>query len=165
MGSEAACHFSEDDGGAERSLAAIIGIGHVASGDESEQVVAVASHGAEELAGGLVFRRFGEETVEPAVEIGAILLEGGVLEGLSPSADGDGALQEGLEAWCEDGIAVIDGVLGVTQEMGEADLPLQPMAVLGRIAVGYPDLWHGAAQEVGDHFGAAARSDHMIDRR
>src|SRR5882757_3480265 len=75
MGSEAACHFSEDDGGAERSLAAIIGIGHVASGDESEQVVAVASHGAEELAGGLVFRRFGEETVEPAVEIGAILLE------------------------------------------------------------------------------------------
>ena len=118
MGPEASGDLSKDDGGPQRPFAAIIGVGHVAAGDEAEEVVPVTAHGIEELAGGAIFWRLGKQPVEPSVEIGAILLEGAVHEARATAADSDGAQQEALKGDCEAGIAVVDGVLGVAQEMG-----------------------------------------------
>ena len=57
----------------------------------------------------------GEQPVEPAVEVGAVLGEGGVLEFSAPPTDGHGALEQLVKAGCETGVAGIDGVLGVAQ--------------------------------------------------
>ena len=40
--------LSEDHRWPERSFAGVVGIGHVAAGDEAEQIVPIAAHGLEQ---------------------------------------------------------------------------------------------------------------------
>jgi hypothetical protein len=61
-----------------------------------------------------------------------------------------------LKAWRETGVAGIDGVLGIAQQMGQAKLALVSMPGLRRIAVGNPDIGLGLAEETGQHRGTAA---------
>ncbi len=67
-------------------------------------------------------------------KIGPVLHERAVLEGLAPPADGEGAQEEEFEAGGKGGIALVDGVLTVAQQMGEAELALNAMPVLSGIA-------------------------------
>ncbi|MDB5393513.1 MAG: hypothetical protein JWM91_1019 [Rhodospirillales bacterium] len=147
MGAEATGYLSEDDGRPESALAAVVGVGNVASGDEDEQIVATFADGAGELLAGFGVGGLAKQLGETAVEIGAVPCKGTILEVASPSTDGDGAQQQALEVGGETGIAFIDGVLGVAQQMGEADLALGAMAVLAAIAVGAPDLGRGALEK------------------
>jgi hypothetical protein len=111
---------------------------NVAASDEDEEVAAAFADGAGELAAGLGGGADGEQPVEPAVEVGTVLGEGGVLQLRAPLADGGGAAQEFLEAQCETGVAGIDGVLGVAQQVRQTTLAFVAMPGLRRIAVGNP---------------------------
>src|SRR6266481_3479833 len=133
LGAEPAGDFPEDHAGPQGTLAIVVGGGNVAASDEDEEVAAAFADGAGELAAGLGGGADGEQPVEPAVEVGTILGEGGVLQFRAPLADGGGATQELLEAQCETGVAGIDGVLGVAQQVGQTKLALVAMPGLRRI--------------------------------
>ena len=76
-------------------------------------------------------------------------------------ADGAGALQQAFEAGGKDRVAVVDGVLSIANEVGEADLVLLGMAGLCGKAVRDPHLGPSACQEASDHGLAAARSNNV----
>src|SRR5216684_4722667 len=134
LGAEPAGHLAEDDAGPQGPLAVVVGGGDIAAGDEDKEIAAASADGAGELAAGLGGGADGEQPVELAVEVGAVLGEGGVLELWTPLADGDGPAQELLEAWRETGVAGIDGVLGIAQQMGQTELALVSMPGLRGIA-------------------------------
>src|SRR5260370_35317015 len=130
IGSEGPGDLAEDDGGPQGSLAAVIGVGHIASGDEDEKIVPAFPDGAGELSAGRRGRRLAQQPGEAAIEIGPILNERPVLEGLAPPADGDGSQEAMLEARGAGGVALVDCILAVAQQMGEAALALHAMPVL-----------------------------------
>ena len=67
--------------------------------------------------------------------------------------------EERLEAGRKDRVAGVDGVLGVADQMGEAELMRGCMLALGREAVGDPHVGPGAAEERDGHRLAARRRD------
>ena len=162
FGTEPAGDFAEDHAGPQGTLAVVVGGGNIAAGDEDKEIAAAFADAAGELAAGLGGGVDGEQPVEPAVEVGAVLGEGGVLQLRAPLADGDGAAQQLLKARRETGIAGIDGVLGIAQQMGKAQLAFVSMLGLRRIAVGNPDIGLGFAEEIGQHC-AATIGDQMVD--
>jgi hypothetical protein len=78
LGAEPAGDFPEDHAGPQSTLAIVVGGGNVAASDEDEEVAAAFADGAGELAAGLDGGADGEQPVEPAVEVGTVLGEGGV---------------------------------------------------------------------------------------
>src|SRR5215218_11095172 len=77
------------------------------------------------------------QAVETAIEVGLVDLQRAVLERLAASPDGAGAFQQALQSRRENGIAGIDRVLDVADQIREADLVSQPgPAHLAAIAVG-----------------------------
>ena len=81
MGLETSGDLAEDNGGPQGALAAIIGVRHIASGDEEEKIVAAFSDGPGQLAAGRCGRRLAQQRGEAAVEIGPVLHKRAVLEG------------------------------------------------------------------------------------
>src|ERR1700674_3789379 len=105
-------------------------------------------------------RRDAQQSVETGVELVSIGPQRGIGELRSPSGDGAGALEQLAQAGREGGVAGLDSVLGIADEMGEADL----MVLLGPIhlggeAVGNPEVRAVLAQELFDHGPAAVGVD------
>ena len=95
---------------------------------------------------------------------GQILDQGRILEAASSFADVARPFQQGLEARGEHLVAMVDGILGVPEQMGQADLTLIAMPVLRAVAVSHPDLGSGACKEVHQNPGTARIGDDMVDR-
>ena len=55
------------------------------------------------------------------------------------------------------------GIGAIPGEMGEAGLMRRAMPLLGRVAIGTPDLWPMAIHQVTNDDGAAGRSGTMHD--
>jgi hypothetical protein len=106
--------LAEDHGRAQGALAGIVGEGHIAAGDEAEQVVAVAAHGLEQAARCGLVGWVAQQPVKPAVEVGVVLLQGAVLEVGAAAADGDGAQQQPFELEREAVAAFLDRVVCVS---------------------------------------------------
>ena len=70
--------------------------------------------------------------VEVAVEAASVLGAGALGQVPSSSGDDEGAQQERLHAWGEDGIAGFDGVLAIAKLVGQAN------AILGSVIVVSP---------------------------
>src|SRR5438132_6496486 len=68
-----------------------------------------------------------------------------------------------METRCETGVAGLDGVLSVAQQMGEAKLAFASVPGLRGITVGDPHIGLGLAKEIGQHRRAAAVGDQMVD--
>ena len=62
----------------------------------------------------------GEQPVKPAVKVGTVLDQGGVLEIGTAATNGNGALKQLVKTRSEAGVSAVDGVLGVAQQVGEA---------------------------------------------
>ena len=77
-----------------------------------------------QLAAGAVGRRGAEQDIELGVELVAIDAQGGVGKRRVPAADRAGLLQQRAQAGREGGVAGVDGILGVADQMGEADLAI-----------------------------------------
>src|SRR5208337_5293969 len=163
LGSESAGYLAEDHAGPQGTLAIVVGGGDIAAGDEDKEIAAAFADTAGELAAGLGGWGDGEQPVELAVEVGAVLGEGAVLELWAPLADGGGAAQELLEARCEAAVAGIDGELGVAQQVGKTKLAFLAMPGLCGIPVGNPYIGLGLAEEIGQHHGATAVGNQMVD--
>src|SRR5260370_22172999 len=101
-------------------------------------------------------RRDPQQGIEIGVELVSIGPQRGGGEWGSQTADPASALQQLTQAGCEGIVAGIDGVLGITDEMGEADLLvlLGPTHLRGE-PVGNPEVWAILAQELFDHGSAA----------
>ena len=99
-----------------------------------------------------------QEAVEPAIEIGEIGFQGAVGQPVAPPPEGAGALEQALQAGRERGLALIDDVLDVADQMREAELMLAPSpADLAAQPVRQPDVRPPVAQELlDDGLGAAA---------
>ena len=80
LGAEAAGNFAENHTGPQGTLAIVVGRGNIAASDEDEEVAAAFANAAGELLAGLGGRADGEQPIELAVEVGAVLGEGGVLQ-------------------------------------------------------------------------------------
>src|SRR5207245_11235425 len=86
--------------------------------------------------------------------------QGGIGEGGAAAADRAGPLEQLAQARCEDAVAVIDGVLRLANEMGEADLiVLGGPAHLRGEAIGDPEVRANRPEEVRRHLLAPARPD------
>jgi hypothetical protein len=98
-------------------LGDVVGIRHVAIGDEHEQVRPVGGDALAQLASRFAARDSCHDAVEPAIQIGKILLERDVLEFIAAAPDGDRAQQQSLECGAEGGVAAFDGVSRIAQQM------------------------------------------------
>src|SRR5918997_2245673 len=159
-GSEAVDDLAEDDAGPQRLFGAVVGGRDGAVGETDEQVLAKALDDALQLQARFVARLELEELVEGSLEPGVVGGQGGVGERRTTVADAYGALQQMLQAGGEGGVAGIDRVLDVTQQMGEADLmvPSGP-APLSAEAVGDSDRRAGLAEEIAHHPPSPRRAD------
>ena len=70
------------------------------------------------------------------VEVGTVLEKRAVLEPIPSLADGNGAKQDPFHHRSEDVVAGIDGVLDIAKLVGEADLPILGVPLLGAEQVG-----------------------------
>ena len=81
LGTEATGHFTEDHRWSQRALAGVVGVGHVASCDEAEQVIAIPAHSAEQTSRGRLVRHGScQQPVQPALQIAVVLRQGAVLQ-------------------------------------------------------------------------------------
>ena len=126
---------SEDEAGTQRSLGTVVGRRDGAVGEEDEHVSPASLDHLLQLAAGAVGRRGAEQDIELGVELVAIDAQGGVGKRRVPAADRAGLLQQRAQAGREGGVAGVDGILGVADQMGEADLvvgPAQPICAARR---------------------------------
>src|SRR6202040_4486495 len=96
LGAEAAGDFAEDHAGPQGALAFVVGGGRIPAGEDKEITAAFADTAGELLAG-LGGGADGEQPVKPAVEVGTVLDQGGVLEIGTAGANGNSALQQLVE--------------------------------------------------------------------
>src|SRR5215470_6442140 len=163
LGTEPAGDFAKDHAGPQGPLAAVVGGGDIATGDEDEEITAAFADTAGELLAGLGSGADGEQPVEPPVEVGTVLGEGGVPELGATAADGNGALQQLGEARSKSGVTAVDGVLGVAQQMGQTELAFVAMPGLCCVSIGHPYIGLGGAEKIGQHCRAAAVGDQVVD--
>ncbi len=78
---------------------------------------------------------------------------------LAPPSNGNGALQQVVEAWREELVPSLDCVTAVAQEMGEADLMRCCVVHLCAKAVADPDFRRRVLKKLTDHRFAAAGRD------
>ena len=81
------------------------------------------------------------------------------------SADGDGAQQQPFERGAECGIAALDRIARIAQQMRQAHLPLHRMAALAAEHVGHPDPRLDGAEQVLHHGLAAAGANDVQHRQ
>ena len=108
MGAEAAGDFAEDHAGPQGTLAFIVGGGHIAAGDEDKEITAAFADTDGEPLAGLGGGADGEQPVKPAVKVGTVLDQGGVLEIATAAANGNGALKQLVKARSEAGVSSVD---------------------------------------------------------
>src|ERR1700730_18675725 len=88
-----------------------------------------------------------KQAVEIARECAGIRLDGGIGEIGPSAADVAGALQERLERRGEHGVAGVDGVLRISDQMGKAELMCLGVIALREEAVGELQLGSCAVEE------------------
>src|SRR5713226_1033671 len=106
-GAEPAGDLAENHAGPQGTLAFVVGGGDIAAGGEDKEIAAAFADTAGELAAGLGGGADGGQPIELAVEVGAVLGEGGVLQLWAALTDSDGPAQERLKARRETGVAGI----------------------------------------------------------
>jgi hypothetical protein len=80
-------------------------------------MAAVGGDALAQFAPRLADRKRRHDPIEPAIQIGVILLQRGVLQRVSSPPDGDRAQQQMLERGAEGDIAALDGVARIAQQM------------------------------------------------
>jgi hypothetical protein len=151
LGAESIGDFSIGGAGAQGALGFVVGRGNGAVGHEDEEV------GAEFFDCGFPFdpRAMDGGQVHHPVEFGFetsfVNSAGGVVPFVAPLGFVASQADEVAKGRREDAVALLDDILGVTQEMGEADLlVVGGPAGLGAVAIGDPHLRANVAEELLD---------------
>jgi hypothetical protein len=123
LGTEATGHLAEYNRWSQRALAGVVGVGHVASCDEAEQVIAIAAHGAEQTSRGRLVRHGScQQPVQPALQIAMVLRQGAVLQCVASPANRHSPQQQQAKAQCEPLVAFVNSICGIAQQMRQAHL-------------------------------------------
>jgi hypothetical protein len=111
-------------------LGHVVRVRHCPIAHENEQMRPVREHALMQLAARFTLRDGGHDPVEPTVEVIEVLLQGGILQRLSPPSDRDALprvlgrpQQQPPERRAERRIAALDRVFRVAQQMRQAHLP------------------------------------------
>src|SRR5271157_6036944 len=148
-------------GAAAEQIAATVRASEVIASDETS--ARVKGNGRPQVAALEIGRLEVQQAIQLAVEAAPMRCDRAVDEIGPPVPDRAGILQERLELRCEDRVAVIDRVLRITDQMGEAELVRLGVCALRRQAIRQPHLRPHAGEKVRRHALAARRRDHMID--
>ncbi len=149
LGTEAVCDLAKSDTGPDRLLGLVIGGRDGTVLHKDEQVLpAVLDSGLECLA----FRMagpFAQKRIEIGIELARVAAQRAVGKIRSTSPDGTSMLEKLTKQGREDGVAGIDCVLGIADQMGEAELmiTLGP-ALLGTEPIGDPVVRTIVAEEL-----------------
>ena len=135
-GSEAVRDLAEDHAWSKPALGSVVGWLDVASRHEHQQLVAcVDPDGGMQMDAFAVGRRQREQPVEFALQVACVSRDRGVRNCRTLAADGAGPLQKRFETGREHAVAGIDGVLGVADQMREAELMRLGVPALDRKSV------------------------------
>src|SRR5882672_292779 len=157
---EAIGDLAVDDAGAERLFRAVVGRRQHPVGDKDEQVLPELLDHPAQFPALQVGRLDLEQPVELRFQLCGIDGEGGRREAVAAAADGDGLLQQQLDAGRKANVASLDGVLHIAQQMGKAGLVAGPRPThLRAEPVRYPEVRACRAKELADYRLAAARPD------
>src|ERR1700719_5314311 len=138
---ESVRHSAEDHRGPQRPLALVVGRLDVAARQEYQQLVARRhDNGRPQVAALDIGRLEVQQAIQLAVKAAPMRCDRAVGKIGPPVPDRAGILQERLELWCEDRVAVIDRVLRITDQMGEAELVRLGVCALRRQAIRQPYL-------------------------
>src|SRR3954453_5131041 len=157
---EAVGDLAEDHARPQRLFRAVVGRRHRPAGDEDEQVLAILLDDPEQFLPLPVGRLDLEQPVELGFQPCGINREGGIGEAVSPVADGNGLLQQVLDAGGKADVPGVDGLLNTPQERSEAGLVggLPPTHLRGE-PIRYPKIRAHRAEELADHCLAPAWPD------
>src|SRR3954465_13128575 len=153
---EAVGDLAEDRTPAQRLLRAIVDWGSLGLEEEDEQLVLPPDQAAAELLGGRIacdwLRDHLRECEEVAPEEG-LDHPGAVAayQALAMMPDANSATQQRNHLPGQHGVAAVERVLGVAQEVGKAGLGLLAPARLRPEPVGDPNTWPHAIEEALDH--------------
>jgi hypothetical protein len=107
--------------------------------------------------------RAGYQRIESALQTAVIAPPRTLRQSVMPPRDHDRKQQQRLHARGEHGVTRVDGILAVAQLMGEADLPLLGMSLLGAIQVGDPQYRAVAVEHFAHNLGSTAATHDMDD--
>jgi hypothetical protein len=122
VGAEPIGDLAEHDRGADFALGDGVGCRHFAVAEEDEEPSPPRLDLLDQGLSGGMGDGSGDQTVEPAFGLGGIGGQGAVLELGSSFADLDRPAQMVADFRGGDRVAVVDGILHIAQDMGEADL-------------------------------------------
>ena len=118
VGAEAVRDLAEGHGRADFLLAAIVGRRHAAVGETDEELAPPGLDQALQLASGRMGGGAPEQRVEAALGPGGVGGERAVLQARSSLADADGPAQVIADLRRDHGVAAVDGVLHVPENVG-----------------------------------------------
>ena len=155
--------IAEDHRGPQFPLTFVVGRLDVAARQEHEQLVAcVDKHGVAQVPALGIGRLEVEQAVEFARQAAAVAGDRRVGEVRPAATDRAGILQECLELRSEDRVAMVDGELGISDQMREAELMRLSVGALRGEPVGQPHLRFRAVEKRSRHALSACRCDQMI---
>ena len=122
LGAEAVGDFSIGDAGPQRTFGFVVGWRNGAIGHEDEKTWTKLFDRAFPFDAGWVNGAHGEDAIKLALKASFVDLESDVVPGVAPLCRLAGQTDEVAQRRGEDAVALVDHVLRVAQEMGEADL-------------------------------------------
>lgn len=152
--SEAVGDLAEHDRGADLALRDVVGGGDLTVGEKDEEFAPPCFDLFEQHFSSWMRDGHPHQAGQHIVSLGGVGGERCVFQAASSLADPDGPAQMIADFWGEGHVAAIDGVLNITQHMGEADLMFAAQFLLSGIAVRDPDIGLMARQYI---FGDLAR--------
>ena len=163
LGTEAVGYLAEDDAGTQRPFGGVVGIGDRTVGGEDEEVGTDFGEALAQANAVTAGRPQLHDRVDTPLEVGTILAKRAVLEPLPSPADGNGAKQNPFHHRSEDAVAGIDSILDIAKLVGEANLPVPGVSLLGAGQVGDPDRGPSIPEDLLRHLLAPAGLDDMED--
>ena len=149
FGAEAIGDFAEGDTGAQRALGFVVGGRDGPVGHEDEHVAADFMDHALEFDTGSMSGCETEEAVEAGIKVRGEFFQHGIAEFAALASEPAGPAEQMAHGGREDRITAVDGILRVTDEMGEADLmALAGPAHLAAVAVRHPVISTEFPEEV-----------------
>lgn len=163
VGTETVCDLAEHDREADLTLGKAVGSGNIAVCQEDKEFASLCLDLFEQHFSGRMRDGHAHQTGQDIVRVGGIGRQSCVLQAASSLTDPDSPTQMIADFGGEGPVTAINGILNVTQDVGEADLVLFAQFLLAGVPVGNPYIGLMAAQHLLEDMAHSPRSDLVQD--